>query len=126
MLGERSGNSRPRTNLLLGRQNGKLIAPMLFDATINTACVNQWVESCLLKELLPNSTIVLDNARFHNEKELEIIAHKQGHKILFLPPYSPDFNPIEKSFANIKKFRQYQPLDMPIDELIKSYVSYLK
>jgi len=96
---------------------------MLFDATINTACVNEWVEFCLLKELRKNSTIILDNASFHNKKNLEKIAAKKGHKILFLPPYSPDFNPIEQSFASIKKYRQYQPIDTPIDEIIKSYVN---
>ena len=123
ILGERSGKRRPRTNLILGRQNGRLIAPMLFDTTINTACVNAWVEFCLLKELRDNSTIILDNASFHNKAYLEQVAAKKGHKILFLPPYSPDFNPIEKSFANIKKYRQYQPINTPIDEIIRSYVN---
>lgn len=124
--GNRSGKTRPRTNLILGYQAGKLLAPMLFYGSANTALVNQWFKSFLLKELRPNSTIILDNARFHNKKELEKIVQKKGHKIVFLPPYSPDFNPIEKTFANIKKYRQSQPPETGMDEIIKSYGNYLE
>lgn len=123
--GNRSGKRHPRTNLMLGYQAGKLLAPMLFDCSATTALVNHWFQYFLLKELRPNSTIILDNARFHNKKDLEEIVQKEGHQILFLPPYSPDFNPIEKTFANIKKYRQSQPPNTTMDEIIKSYGSYL-
>jgi len=96
---------------------------MIFKNTIDTECFNMWVKHCLLDTLLPNSTIILDNASFHKKKDLEVILHDKGHEILFLPPYSPDLNPIENSFANIKKFRIYQPLDTPIEDIIKSYVN---
>lgn len=77
IIGQRSGKWRARTNLILGRQKGQLIAPMLFKSTINTECVNQWVTSCLLQELQPNSTFILDNARFHKKTDLEKILHEK-------------------------------------------------
>jgi transposase len=79
----------------------------------------------LCKELRPGSTIVWDNAPFHKKKDLEVIAAEKGHHVLFLPPYSPDFNPIGNDFSNIKKRRQYAPPDTPLDNIIKNYENYL-
>lgn len=126
IYGERSGNRRPRTGLILARQNGKLLAPMLFSGTANAELVNAWMKQELIPRLRPHSTIILDNAAFHKKADLEAIAKPHGHHILFLPPYSPDFNPIEKTFANIKKYRQNAPQDASIDAIIKSYGNYLE
>ena len=46
---------------------------------------------------------MLDNARFHRKRILEKIIRETGHRLLFLPPYSPDLNPIEKIWASMKK-----------------------
>jgi len=61
-----------------------------------------WFEKCLLPELTPDSTIVMDNAAFHRKKRLELIALESCHKVVFLPPYSPEYNPIEKLWSWIK------------------------
>jgi putative transposase len=45
----------------------------------------------------------MDNASFHPKKKLRNLARRHGIKLLFLPPYSPDFNPIEKTWANMKR-----------------------
>jgi transposase len=124
--GNRSGKRGQRTNLILARQAGKLLSPMLFTGAANTSLVNQWVKQLLLKELRPNSTIILDNARFHNRKDLEEIASKKQHRLLFLPPYSPDFNPIEKTFAQIKRYRQSQPINTSMETIIQTYGKYLE
>ena len=68
--------------------------------------------------------IIFDNAAFHKKKDLEAIATEHGHHILFLPPYSPDFSPIENDFANLKKRRQYAPPNTSIASIIKSYGNY--
>ena len=63
-----------------------------------------WVE-CVFLPCLSNprkSVLLIDNATFHNKNRLEDIADEHGFRLLFLPPYSPDFNPIEKLWANIK------------------------
>ena len=52
--------------------------------------------------LAPESVIILDNASFHKSPKLEIIAKENGHRLLYLPAYSPDFNPIEHWWAKIK------------------------
>ncbi len=46
----------------------------------------------------------MDNASFHRKEKLQMLAKQAGVKLLFLPPYSPDFNPIEKSWANVKRW----------------------
>lgn len=103
VYGERSGNSRPRMNLIAAHRNKEFIAPMTFIGAAHTGLINAWFEQILMPELKPNSTIIWDNAKFHSKKQLPAIARHYGHYVLFLPPYSPDFNPIEKDFANIKK-----------------------
>ena len=74
-----------------------------------------------LKELQPQSTIIPDNATFHKKEDVYEIAKKYGHYVLFLPPYSPDFNPIEKDFANIKKIRAYDNENSNLDDIVKKY-----
>jgi transposase len=79
---------------------------MIFSGAANALLVNRWFEEMLLEELRPGSTIIWNNAAFHKNADLQSIAQKDGHFILFLPPYSPDFNPIGSDFANLKKYRQ--------------------
>jgi len=51
-----------------------------------------------------NSVIVMDNARIHHDSELVALLEGLGCRIIFLPPYSPDFNPIETAFSTIKSW----------------------
>jgi transposase len=119
--GERSGNTRPRTSVIAARRGKQWLAPMMFKGTANTELVNEWFEKMLCKELKNGSTVIWDNARFHNKNDLGDIAEKHGHHILFLPPYSPDFNPIEHDFATIKKYRQNNAQKTSLQEIIKMY-----
>ena len=61
--------SRPRTSLIGGYRNSKLIAPVLFNGNCNTATTNVWLKDHLLPELKPGSVIVMDNAAFHKSQE---------------------------------------------------------
>ena len=66
----------------------------------------EWFREILLRDiekLKKSILIVIDNARFHGKNILEKIIKGTGHCLLFLPPYSPDLNPIEKLWANMKK-----------------------
>lgn len=121
VYGERSGNARPRTSVIAARRSKEWLAPMVFGGTANTALVNRWFEEMLCKELRSESTIIWDNATFHNKKDLQRIAEKKGHHILFLPPYSPDLNPIENDFATLKQYRQNAPPNISVAELVKTY-----
>ena len=122
--GEQAGNRRPRQSLIAARRGKDFLAPLLFFGTTNTAWVHRWMEQMLFKELRPNSTLIFDNAAFHNKNDLEAIAHQHGHHILFLPPYSPDLNPIEHDFANLKRQRQFAPPETALAEIIKCYGNY--
>ena len=126
VAGERSGNTRPRTSLLTGKCGMRLLAPMLFEGSTNSEWFNAWLKQHLLKELAPNSILIMDNAVFHKTAKTRELIHKAGHPLLFLPPYSLDFNSIEQDFATLKKRRQNAPPDTPLDDIIRTYGTYLE
>ena len=83
--------------------NKEIIAPLEYSGYTDTQIFNQWFEEHLCPVLEPKTTIVLDNASFHKSPKLAQIAKQFDVQILYLPPYSPDLNPIEKVWANFKR-----------------------
>jgi transposase len=81
---------------------GHLLAPMSFKGYCDSALVETWVEQLLVPALQPGQVVVLDNASFHKSAALEEMIEQAGCKLLFLPPYSPDLNNIEKFWARLK------------------------
>jgi len=63
----------------------------------------QWFSQYLLPALPEHSVIVMDNAFFHRKKKLNILAHKTHCTLIFLPPYSPELNPIEYFLSWLKR-----------------------
>ena len=124
VYGERVGNRGTRTNLIAGKRGKDLLAPLLFETTTDAGLVNYWFEHLLIPELKPESTIIWDNARFHDKDDLWEIAIEYHQYLLFLPRYSPDFNDIEQDFATLKKQRIFKPPGTSIDDIIKLYGSY--
>lgn len=115
---DKLGNvKKGRTNLIMALRGKTWLAPVLFTGSCNGLLVEEWLEQHLIPELSKPSVIICDNAPFHRKKVLRDIARKHGHHLLFLPPYSPDFNPIEKVFALIKRFRLYNPTTS-LEELV--------
>jgi len=98
-----SGKKFKRTNIVSGICQGDWVAPMEYDGTTDSILFEFWFENCLLKEIEPGSVIVLDNATFHKKSVLPVLAQRYDCEVLFLPPYSPDLNPIEKKWAWLKK-----------------------
>ena len=84
-------------------ENGELIAPMTYEETMTSDFFEAWFQKFLLPTLNKPSVIIMDNARFHRMGKLELLCEEFGHKLLPLPPYSPEYNPIEKTWAHIKK-----------------------
>jgi transposase len=104
-----TGNAkRGRINLIMAQRRGEWLAPMLFKGSCTHRTVTAWVKDMLIKELYPNSLIIMDNAPFHNKADIKEILQQHGHNLLPLPKYSPDFNPIEQTFAIIKRIRQFK------------------
>jgi len=76
---------------------------MLYKENTKHQLFEDWFENLLLTQIPRKSYIVLDNATFHRKKNLHAIARKRKCRLLFLPPYSPDLNDIEKQWANKKR-----------------------
>jgi len=98
------GRKFDRTNVIAAKCNGEIWAPKTYKHTTNSAFFEDWFEFDLLSVVPCGHTIIMDNASFHRKKYLRKIAERYGVRILFLPPYSPDFNPIEQFWANLKKW----------------------
>lgn len=78
-----------------------------------------WFETRLMCELPDSSVIVMDNAAFHRKGQLVSIAQKYRHRIVFLPPYSPELNPIEKFWAALKaNLRKHLPDNVNFDNAL--------
>ena len=95
-------------------------ATQLWEGTCNTEIFNQWCRQFLCPLLRDTSVAVLDNAAFHKSKTTRKLIEDKGAKLLFLPPYSPDLNPIEHDFGAIKKIREYNH-QKSIEEIIRTY-----
>ena len=120
VYGDRPGKRQQRTSLLLAQSRTKSFAPLLFKGTCNTVLFNTWLKTCLLPELKPEQTVVMDNAAIHKNPETKKLLEEAGCHLLFLPPYSPDFNPIEKTFGSLKNKRPFMPKGATLDELVCS------
>ena len=99
-------HARGRLNAIGAITDFKLLNVCLFDTYINADVFQAWLSQELLTSIPSNSVIVLDNATFHQRREALEAIEKAGHIVEFLPPYSPDLNPIEKKWAQAKSIRR--------------------
>ena len=106
LIGKKSGKYYERTNIIAGYVNHKSIAPMVFNGSCNTELFENWVAQFLIKELKSGQVVVMDNASFHKSQKTQELIESVGCRIIFLPPYSPDLNPIEHKWAQAKKLRR--------------------
>jgi transposase len=81
-----------------------LTATAVFDGPIDNATFRAYVEQILAPTLRPGDVVVLDNLAVHKQPEVRAAIEHAGARLRFLPPYSPDLNPIEMAFAKLKAF----------------------
>lgn len=81
-----------------------LSAPAVFDGPIDNPTFLAYVEQVLVPTLRPGDVVVLDNLAVHKQPAVHAAVTRVGAHLRFLPPYSPDFNPIELAFAKLKAF----------------------
>ena len=82
----------------------EITAPAVFDGPIDNASFLAYVEQVLVPTLRPGDVVVLDNLAVHKQADVRTAIERVGAHLRFLPPYSPDFNPIEQAFAKLKAF----------------------
>jgi transposase len=98
-----AGKKFQRTNIVAGYVNGKTIAECVYDCTTDGEVFNAWVEQSLVPAPKPGQVVVMDNAAFHKHRRTRDAIEAAGCSLIYLPPYSPDLNPIEKFWANLKR-----------------------
>ena len=97
------GNKFQRTNIVAAQIGNKILAPLQYKGMMHSQFFEAWFERHLIPELEQGAVIVMDNASFHRKKRLHEIAEQYKVKIIFLPPYSPELNPIENFWHWLKK-----------------------
>jgi transposase len=103
VAGKVSGKRFHRLSIVAAKCENEIIERHEYDGTMNSRLFEFWF-MLLLKVVIEGSVIIMDNASFHRKKILKRMAEEAGCRVIFLPAYSPDFNPIEKVWANLKKF----------------------
>lgn len=90
------------TTFVAGLRHNAMTAPFVIDKPMNGAIFRAYLEQCLVPTLQPGDIVVMDNLSSHKSDEVRQIIERAGARLLYLPPYSPDFNPIEQAFAKLK------------------------
>jgi transposase len=105
VIGNISGLHYARTSIVAAKNCDNIIAPFAFSGSMNGDLFEGWLESVYVPALKnPAKTVLLlDNAAVHRKGAIYDIADEYGFRVIFLPPYSPDLNPIEKFWANVKR-----------------------
>ena len=90
------------TTFVAGLRATGLIAPFVLDGPINRSTFEAYVARVLIPELTPGDVVIMDNLSSHKGPQVREMIEKAGASLRYLPPYSPDFNPIENAFAKLK------------------------
>ena len=122
---------------LAALRNDRIDAPCLFDGPINGERFHAYVEQFLVPTLKPGDVVILDNLGSHKGKAVRRTIRNVGARLVFLPKYSPDLNPIEQVFAKFKTLlrkagaRSYEAISDACREILAQYppaecAAYLK
>ena len=90
------------TTFVAGLRLDGVVAPLVLDGPINAAAFEAYVEQFLAPTLQPGDIVVMDNLSSHKGPKVRVLIEAVGAKLLCLPPYSPDVNPIERLFSKLK------------------------
>ena len=93
---------RKTTTLVAGLRMTGMVAPMVLDGPINGDWFEAYVRKILVPDLGRGDVVIMDNLSSHKRASVREAIEAAGARLMFLPPYSPDFNPIEKAFARLK------------------------
>ena len=122
--GVHNWNAKGRTNAIGAIIGFTFLTAALFDANINSDIFYAWLTQDLLPKIPINSVIVMDNASFHKREDMKKAIAEAGAILEYLPPYSPDLNPIEHKWAQAKAARKKHRCD-DIDRLFSEHMNYI-
>lgn len=97
-------HKKRRFSMIASLNNKEIKAPIIFEGYTHKKFFELWIEKQLVPTLEPGSTVIMDNAAFHKSTKVKESIEKANCKLIFLPPYSPDLNPIENFWAKLKKY----------------------
>ena len=120
----KSGRREGRVNIIAALCNQNLIAPFTVEGACNRMVFETWLETCLLPTLQPGQVVVMDNATFHKGGRIQQLIQDAGCELLYLPPYSPDLNLIERCWSWLKsqirkKLEQFNCLRDAIEDVLR-------
>jgi transposase len=98
----KSGTRAGRVNMMAAYCQRQLMAPFTVEGSCNRVVFELWLETCLIPVLKPGQVVILDNATFHRGGRIAELIEAAGCQLLYLPPYSPDLNRIEKCWSWLK------------------------
>lgn len=90
------------TTFVAGLRLSGMVAPMVLDGPMNREAFTTYVRHVLVPALSRGDVVIMDNLSSHKSKDIRAMIEAVGATLLYLPPYSPDFNPIENAFAKLK------------------------
>ena len=123
--GERLHSLKPayrkeRVSIMSAVCCNQLQAPFAFEGYCTTAVMIQYVTSVLIPTLRKGQVIIMDNASFHKSKKIRELIESAGCRLIYLPPYSPDFNPIEHFWHSIKtKIRKFLSQKCSLEKAVR-------
>ena len=126
VFGEIAGRKFQRTNVVAAKLGERIVAPMYYNENTDSAVFELWFEGRFLPNLPKDTVIVMDNASFHRKETLMELAKDYPVRLIFLPPYSPERNPIEKVWANMKRWLKQHTRDFSsLDDAIEAALDYI-
>lgn len=117
----KSGRRSGRVNMIAAYCQQQLMAPFTVEGACNRVVFETWLETCLIPVLQPGQVVIVDNATFHHGGRIAQLIEAAGCQLLYLPPYSPDLNRIEKCWAWLKnRIRQRLSNSGSLRQIIES------
>ena len=115
--GSHDWGAKGRTNVIGALIGNDLLTANLLQTPLNTTIFSNWIKDSLIPKLPNNSVVIRDNATFHKGDSVKNTTEEAGHTLFYLPPYSPDLNPIEHKWAQIKA--QKRKTQMSLEQIFE-------